>query len=837
MTAGGMVDTATLRRLPRSAADDDPWIVAWARTLTPADGWVALSLLVLNLIVVVLSVERSDWVPTPSLVGLLLIAMLMALALYRLPLWPAISLPLGIAAGVGIITWQMAGFELDGQPLGGAGELWGRLELWLSAARTGSINIDQVPFGFGLMLATWLTGFLAAWSFLRHRNFWGVFILGGIGLFSNLTFLPPSIAFHLGMYLFTALLLVARVQAVRRQDEWRRRSVSYDSNLASLTSSDSFFLTIGVLFVAFLLPTGGLLPAANGGYESMRSPLQSFEDDFNRLFAGLPARREIGFRLWDDVMAFQGTIKPTTNQVLAVESPVPMYWKARTYGTYTGKGWISTETAYQPMDYSPEFTSGAAEQERQEAEYLVTPFYDSEIVFSGYRVVGVGNDVEIETQITPLYEIDLSGPNSLLPLSPVVASTVQPLHGYVVQRGGAVEDADLDGLLPPDFNIVEVQRQDGLVIGATLAEALPLPPDVLSVRRKKGRFESGEQYRVTSAVSLAEPDELRNSGAAYPIFILEHYTQLPSTLPQRVRDLAVELTEDEPTPYDKAIAVENYLGRIPYNLEIDPPPFDADGVDHFLFSQGQGYSEYFASSMSVLLRSVGVPARVAVGYTTGDESPEGGVYWVADSHSHAWVEVYMPGHGWIPFEPTPGESLPVFGGGQEEDSQSNSATADITGVLQPECFDEFTNCPGDNPPESDILDGDAPGNFGDTLSRIWPWLVVALVGVSASVIVARSFWTRYLAVPAGPKRAFQRLASLARLASLGPSEHQTPYQFGAALGQSVPAADGPVSVVVESYVRHRYGNKKLSSEEQRRLSSAWLQLRYPLLRRIFRRRG
>ena len=104
-----------------------------------------------------------------------------------------------------------------------------------------------------------------------------------------------------------------------------------------------------MLAVAFLLPVWGNWKPVTNAYESMRTPLIGLEDDFNRLFAGLPARRAIGFRVWDDVMAFQGTINPATTPVLHVDSPAPLYWKARTYGTYTSKGWISEDTEYRPL--------------------------------------------------------------------------------------------------------------------------------------------------------------------------------------------------------------------------------------------------------------------------------------------------------------------------------------------------------------------------------------------------------------------------------------------------------------------------------------------------------
>ena len=133
--------------------------------------------------------------------------------------------------------------------------------------------------------------------------------------------------------------------------------------------------------------------------------------------------------------------------------------------------------------------------------------------------------------------------------------------------------------------------------------------------------------------------------------------------------------------------MEANLKRLPYSLTVDPPPYDADGVDFFLFEQRRGYSEYFASAMAVLLRSVGVPARVAAGYTTGDPTEVENVYVVADSHSHGWVEVYFPGYGWIPFEPTPGAELPVvmMPGGlpREEFAGTFFAEFDV------DCIDDF----------------------------------------------------------------------------------------------------------------------------------------------------
>ncbi|MEE8465447.1 MAG: hypothetical protein V3S68_03155, partial [Dehalococcoidia bacterium] len=173
--------------------------ISWLeRTIRPNEGWIAAGLLALNLVVVVMSVERADWVPSPNLVLLLFMAMVTGLVLYRIPVWSIALVPVGLAVGLAIILWQLSNFTINDITINGTGEVIERLDLWLEAARTVNISIDSLPFSFALMTATWLTGFLGAWLFLRYGNFWGVFVLGGIGLLSNLTFLPPNTAFHLG---------------------------------------------------------------------------------------------------------------------------------------------------------------------------------------------------------------------------------------------------------------------------------------------------------------------------------------------------------------------------------------------------------------------------------------------------------------------------------------------------------------------------------------------------------------------------------------------------------------------------------------------------------------
>ena len=820
MTTGG--ETAG-RRLPLSW-DSEAAGASTARLLgglRPVDGWIALLSLAANLCVVVLAVERADWSPTPGLVGVLLLAMLTAFVFYRLPIWWWLAILPGIALGALTVVWQMTTYSFDGEQLGTAAALWERLTLWGEAAQEGSINIDEVPFSFGLVTASWLTGYLGGWLFLRHRNFWGVFVLGGLGLLSNLTFLPPNTSVHLGMYLFTALLLVARVQAVRRQGEWDRRGIRYDEGLRSLTLSDSFFIAIAVLTIAFLLPIWGSWKPVTNAYESMRHPLLSFEDDFNRLFAGLPARRAIGFRVWDDVMAFQGTINPAKTTVLHVDSPAPLYWKARSYSTYTSKGWISEDTKYVPLADLPPAASSSGPDERVEVTYKATPLYSSKVLFVGGRIVGVDREAQVE--VATVSDPSTSG----ILVSGIPNEGVRSLLASVQREQDHIDASvrrRIRGLpLPSSVKITDVEN------------ASPSPPDILSVQAIDGVFPAYEPYIVTTSVSSAGPEDLRAAGQEYPLHILTRYTQVTKDLPERVEELAETITAGAETSYDKALAVEAHLKTLPYSLEMDPPPYNADGVDHFLFDQGQGYSEYFASAMTVMLRTLGIPARIAAGYTTGDPLGDLPSYNITDSHSHGWMEVYFPGYGWIPFEPTPGADLPVVmvpGGIAAEGLDSS-----FIGGLDFDCLDEFDAECG-VPLESLPGLGSGTGGFGaEGALPPWGWVIVALAAAAVTGLAIRWAHRRYLAETGEPETAYRRLRDLAALGGLSTEASRTPYQFGEQLGRRLPTYSESVGVIVDSYVRTRYGAKTHTYDESGVLANAWTAVRYPLLRLSLLRRA
>ncbi|WP_102349704.1 transglutaminase TgpA family protein [Bacillus sp. Marseille-P3661] len=232
-----------------------------------------------------------------------------------------------------------------------------------------------------------------------------------------------------------------------------------------------------------------------------------------------------------------------------------------------------------------------------------------------------------------------------------------------------LENVNVDKKLKTNINIAKMGPHSHIVY----------PTDLKSIQTdKKVEFQVEPLTGKLHATLNGSPTELAQYSMTYdyPEFplaalrlanegdrssIMETYTQLPEQLPNRVKELAIEITKDLTTRYDKAKAVEGYFSSQGFayaTKDIPVPKEDQDYVDQFLFETRKGYCDNFSTSMVVLLRAVDIPARWVKGYTQGDFvksiNSETNLYEVKNSNAHSWVEVYFPGIGWVPFEPTQG---------------------------------------------------------------------------------------------------------------------------------------------------------------------------------------
>ncbi|WP_103108334.1 DUF4129 domain-containing transglutaminase family protein [Brevibacillus reuszeri] len=221
---------------------------------------------------------------------------------------------------------------------------------------------------------------------------------------------------------------------------------------------------------------------------------------------------------------------------------------------------------------------------------------------------------------------------------------------------------------PPNATVVYDMMNQQLEVRAGKTTLIQLEgTQEKSVTRPNGTLLKLNQYNVEAEVPIVSEKAVTQAGTDYPRDIRERYLQLPATLPPRVKELAQTVTKDAKTPYEKVRAIENYLrssGKYKYETKDVPVPQEGqDFVDHFLFDSMRGYCDHFSTSMAVMLRTLDIPTRWVKGFAPGErvgtDAQNNEIMEIRNKDAHSWVEVYFPGHGWIPFEATSTFMSPV----------------------------------------------------------------------------------------------------------------------------------------------------------------------------------
>lgn len=332
---------------------------------------------------------------------------------------------------------------------------------------------------------------------------------------------------------------------------------------------------------------------------------------------------------------------------------------------------------------------------------------------------------------------------------------------------------------------------------------------------------SGESYTVTSRVSAPSPEALAAVGGGYPEGIPNQYRRLPLGFPDEISRLAEEITRDAATPYEKVIALDEYLSHFPYDEDIEAPPPYADGVAYFLFTQRSGYCLYYASAMVVMLRSADVPARLAIGYLPGERGDDNMEYNLHNSYYHAWAQAYFAGFGWIDLEVTPsgtGSRVPI------ESPWVSAVTVEEPsppGVLPSPPLDAMYGWPYGLDPGGGPSVPAGPSAPPPSAEPGWPWLgvviAVSIIAVLAiALLVMRAAFRRWLwRVVDGENPAsgvYARLSSLAAMLGLGPKPQQTPLEYAAILAAEFPEQTRNLDDIARAYVENRFGRKDRQPE-------------------------
>ncbi len=358
-------------------------------------------------------------------------------------------------------------------------------------------------------------------------------------------------------------------------------------------------------------------------------------------------------------------------------------------------------------------------------------------------------------------------------------------------------------------------------------------------------LEPGETYRARAAIANPSIEELRAAGEDYPAWVTERYLQLPADFSERMRAFASSVTFGLETPYDQAQAITTVLrAQIDYQVTVPPAPEGADVLEWFLFEIKQGYCNYYATAEVLLLRSLGIPARLAVGFAQGEaieparfrEESVFQKYSVSYKDMHAWPEVYFPGIGWVEFEPTVNQDPLV---------RPETHRADLEPAAPPPAESNAGRDPDAR------LEEESPGLEPSPASPDWKRLLIVSLWIAAFALAAAAWlfanrrftltaraaeyalavaekrgerfpaWVRNLALfaLADPfERAFHPVNQILHWLGESPAPHLTPAERAAALKALLPRAGEEIEILLREYQSAQFSPRGGNLRAARRAS-------------------
>lgn len=554
----------------------------------------------------------TKWVANLSLVqNVAVLGTIAGLALgkSRFPRW-LVAL-FAIDYGLYVIPWQL-GLTMP------AGIEWrerllsmvGRIQMTAQNILSRQDVQDNLFFLMMMALIYWWFSLYAGFQLVRNAGVWRAIIPVGLAAFVIHAFdaLVSSRAWYILVFVFFSLLLLSRVNFLRQRKKWEVGRTHIPPDVGLDLGRIALGVSIVVIFVAWNAP---ILSSTVSGFAKLYSNISR---------PWLTLKDRVSF-LFASLRASVGFVADSfgDTESLGLGSPksnaIIMAIDAPKY-PFVGARYYWRARVYD------EYNNGVWKTNFLEK----TPFAPDKNYFKQEPVQGRFDAVFRITPYTALGEL-------YLPSQPVWVS-----------RPGKVQF----GRISPDY------------IDLVAFQSIPY-------------IRPGESFEARASLSSFTQYRLRLAGTEYPQWVLDRYLQLPDNITDRTRELARQIAQGYDNPYDIAEAVTQYLREnIEYQLTITAPPLDQEVIDWFLFDYKKGFCNYYATSEVILLRSLGIPARWAVGYAEGERivtegdlirpqreellpettSMDIATFNVRQKDAHAWPEVYFPGIGWVEFEPT-----------------------------------------------------------------------------------------------------------------------------------------------------------------------------------------
>jgi transglutaminase-like putative cysteine protease len=579
-----------------------------------------------------------------------------------------------LAYGLCVIPWQLGvtmGFNIPWSDR--LLSMQGRLEIIVGELIKREPITDNLLFILMMACLYWVLSVHAGYSVTRHANPWQAILPAGLAIIVIHSFdsLLVRSLWYVAFYLFFALLLIARLTYLKNRYTWKLHRAHTSPDTGFDFSRFAVLSTIIIVLFAWNMPVLA---------ESLE-PASAAWRTINRPWQVLKERFSFAFA---SLRASAGLVSDLYGDSLVLGQGTP----------------LSQDVVL-------------------EIEAPLSPYFGVRYYWRA-RTYDYYANGQWENTLAGEKQVDQNSPELNQPGVDKRLKATFTFHPYNA------------------LSVMYVAPQPVWVSRPATAHISLNPDDTvdLSFYEAEKYIRPGEAYDEISYLSSVTILDLQTAGSNYPDWVVDRYLQLPEEITPRTRELAQQIAAGLDNPYDIVIAVTNYLRKnIQYVPTVPPPPASRERIDWFLFDQKQGFCNYYASSEVILLRLLGIPARIAVGFTQGERripdveagnvatinvaSIQTAEFIVRQKDAHAWPEVYFPGIGWIEFEPTSSEDEIVrLSGVNTNDAQDRNPR---DRMIPPENFPQEAE-----PPELPETSR-AAGSFNKIFGYGIPLLVVLLL--------------------------------------------------------------------------------------------------------------
>lgn len=548
---------------------------------------------------------------------------------------------------------------------------------------------DSLLFLVVMFALFWAISVYAGYALTRHGDAWQAILPAGLAMFVIHSFDPADTGsiWYLAIYLFFGLILVARMTFLHHQDRWQESRTALPPHISLDFIRYTILAAFLIVMFAWTAPAlANALPQARKAWQPVRTAWYDTINRFENAFASLRSSMFVYTGVYGDTAVLGRGATLSDTQIFRTTVPQDLPEGVRLY-------WRAR--TYETYN-NGEWESGL---------YKSYPF-----------------DPQAENLPVPLETGRWLGRFKIMSAVPIV-TLFTPTQPIWVSRAGKVEYA-----INPDKTVDIAYFDATPTVGP------------------------GETYEILASIANPSVVQMRQAGINYPDWIKQRYLQLPRSITSRTRQLAEQITTGLETPYDKVVAITNYLRRnIQYVETIEEePPTNQELIDWFLFDEKKGFCNYYSTAEIVMLRSLGIPARWAVGYAQGeplensstDASSNTITYLIRQRNSHAWPEVFFPDIGWVEFEPTAAQPDIQRLATTTDPNDAALTAAEELALLRQEKLDQLRLLREQSGNQS------TPTTTAADPQRNLIWIAVLLAGVIVLILGLR--FMPYVGLPAAP---------------------------------------------------------------------------------------